>query len=100
MSDGHAVRSPPKENLMAMDTNAVETMPEAETSRWKGRRRGAQAPASAPANGGAVYGLGMIGALAWFIQTAETRADYALAFPKALVWPAILVFRLFRYLEG
>lgn len=84
---------------MAMDTNAADTNAgEEAVARGKRRRRTAQAPASA--NGGAVYGLGMMGALAWFLQTAETRADYALAFPKAMVWPAILVYRLFRYIEG
>ena len=86
---------------MDADMVAVETPVDAETPRrWKARRRREQRPAAAPANGGAVYGLGMMGALAWFIQTAETRADYVLAFPKAMVWPAILVYRLFRYVEG
>lgn len=55
-----------------------------------------QAP---PQGGGAVYGLGMIGALVYFAGTAVTGRDYALAFAKAMVWPAILVYRAFRYLD-
>jgi hypothetical protein len=44
-----------------------------------------------------VYGLGMIGALVYFAGTAESGRDYALAVGKAIVWPALLVYRLFRF---
>jgi hypothetical protein len=57
-------------------------------------RRGAQ-----PQGGGAVYGLGMIGALVYFAGSAETAKDYALAFGKAVVWPALMVFRAFKALD-
>jgi hypothetical protein len=49
--------------------------------------------------GGAVYGLGMIGALAYFVGTSQGGRDYALAVGKAFVWPALLVYRAFRYLD-
>ena len=55
---------------------------------------------SPPPAGGAVYGLGMIGALVYFLRTAESRQDYALAVGKAVVWPALLVYLAFRRLGG
>ncbi len=66
------------------------------------RRRGPRRPerSSGPAGGGAVYGLGMIGALVYFLRTAETREDYLLAVGKAVVWPAILVYLAFKRLGG
>jgi uncharacterized membrane protein len=64
---------------------------------WKA---GMSTTGTPPAGGGAVYGLGMIGALVYFLGTAETRWDYVLAFGKALVWPALLVHRAFRVLGG
>jgi hypothetical protein len=63
--------------------------------RWKagaGRRNGS------PPGSGAVYGLGMIGALVYFLGTATTGLDYVLAFGKAVVWPALLVYRAFKAL--
>jgi hypothetical protein len=64
------------------------------------KRRRAATPSSSPGAGGAVYGLGMIGALVYFLRTAETREDYLLAVGKAVVWPAILVYLAFRRLGG
>lgn len=52
-----------------------------------------------PQGGGAVYGLGMIGALVYFAGSAESAKDYALAFGKAMVWPALMVFRAFKALD-
>ena len=50
--------------------------------------------------GGAVYGIGMIGALVYFLQAAESGWDYVLAFPKAIVWPALLVYKLLKSFYG
>jgi hypothetical protein len=50
------------------------------------------------ANGGAIYGLGMIGALVFFLRTAQTDRDRLLAFPMAMIWPALLVYRLLEFL--
>ncbi len=61
--------------------------------------RTASARGGQPQGGGAVYGLGMIGALAYFIGTSSGGRDYALALGKALVWPALLVYRAFRFLD-
>jgi hypothetical protein len=45
--------------------------------------------------GGAVYGLGFIGAAIYFISTAGSFWMGVLGFLKALVWPAILVYDAF-----
>jgi hypothetical protein len=42
----------------------------------------------------------MIGAMAYFFGSAETGREYALAAPKAVFWPAILVYKLLRYLSA
>ncbi|MEI6621905.1 MAG: hypothetical protein WCP28_08370 [Actinomycetes bacterium] len=47
-------------------------------------------------DGGVVYGLGMIGAAAYFFSSAQSRRDYALAVPKAAIWPTLLVYQLFK----
>lgn len=47
---------------------------------------------------GAVYGLGFIGAAIYFISTATGFWVGVLGFLKAIVWPAFLVYGLFRYL--
>ena len=52
-------------------------------------------PHQADAGGGSVYGLGMIGAAVYFFKQAQGRRDYALAIPKSVVWPALLVYQLF-----
>ncbi len=83
-----------------MDLNETPTVPEtgamAGMAKWKG---GASTPSASPGSG-AVYGLGMIGALVYFMGTAETRTDYLLAVGKAIVWPAILVHLAFKKLDG
>jgi hypothetical protein len=42
----------------------------------------------------------MIGALAYFIVSGDSARDYALALPKVIFWPALLVYKLFRSLPG
>jgi len=42
----------------------------------------------------------MIGALVYFLQAAESGRDYLLAFPKAIVWPALLVYKLLKSFYG
>jgi hypothetical protein len=44
------------------------------------------------AGGGAVYGLGFIGAAIYFISTATTFWMGVLGFLKAIVWPAFLIY--------
>ena len=50
--------------------------------------------ASAP-----VYGLGFIGAAVYYIQYADTFWVGVLGFLKAIVWPAMLVYELLKYLN-
>ena len=46
----------------------------------------------------AVYGLGFIGAAAFFISTATGFWMGVLGFLKAIVWPAFLVYGAFKQL--
>lgn len=48
--------------------------------------------------GGAVYGLGFIGAAIYYISTATSFWVGVLGLLKAIVWPAFLVFELLKYL--
>lgn len=47
---------------------------------------------------GAVYGLGFIGAVVYFITYADSFGAGLLGFLKAIVWPAILVYKLLGFL--
>jgi amino acid permease len=47
---------------------------------------------------GAVYGLGFIGAVVYFIVHATSFWMGVLGFLKALVWPAFLVYGLFKFI--
>ena len=46
------------------------------------------------AGGGAVYGLGFIGALVYYLQNANTLWEGVLGILKAIVWPALLIYKL------
>lgn len=48
--------------------------------------------------GGAVYGLGLIGAAIYFIGKATTFGMGFIGFLKALVWPVFLVMGLLEFL--
>jgi hypothetical protein len=50
--------------------------------------------------GGAVYALGLIGALVYYIQHAVGFWGVVLAILKGLVWPAFLVYHLLRLSSG
>lgn len=52
----------------------------------------------ATATGGAVYGLGMIGAAVYYISGATGFWIGVLGFLKALVWPAFLVYEALKAL--
>lgn len=43
---------------------------------------------------GQVYGLGLIGALVYYIQEADTFWMGVLGILKAIIWPAFLVYKL------
>ena len=48
--------------------------------------------------GGALYGLGFIGALVYFVSTATGILMMLLGVLKAIVWPAYLVYGLLKFL--
>ncbi len=48
--------------------------------------------------GNAVYGLGLIGAVIYYIQAADGFWMGALGILKAIVWPAFLVYELLKAL--
>ncbi|MDD4352426.1 MAG: hypothetical protein PHU71_05660 [Candidatus Gracilibacteria bacterium] len=54
--------------------------------------------ASNCAGGGAVYGLGMIGAAIYYIVNATSFGMGVLGVLKALVWPGFVVFNLMKFL--
>jgi hypothetical protein len=54
-------------------------------------------------NGGpaaAVYGLGLIGALVYYIQQADGFWAVVLGILQALVWPAFLVYQLLELVSA
>ena len=50
-------------------------------------------------SGAALYGLGFVGALIYFIQAATSFWIGVLGFFKALLWPAFLVYYLLEFLK-
>ena len=51
--------------------------------------------AKASGDGGALYGVGFIGAVVYFISTADGFWDGVLGILKSLVWPGFMVYELF-----
>jgi hypothetical protein len=49
--------------------------------------------------GGAFYGLGLIGALFYFLQNASGFNEIMIGIFKSLAWPAFLIFRVLGLLE-
>ena len=50
-------------------------------------------------SGPAIYGLGFIGSLIYFIQAATSFWIGVLGFFKAIFWPAFLVYYLLEFLK-
>lgn len=50
--------------------------------------------------GDAVYGLGVIGALVYYLQHAGTFWDGLVGVFQALLWPAFVVYYLLGYLKA
>jgi len=47
--------------------------------------------------GGAIYGLGFVGAAVYYISTATGFWMGVLGFLKAIIWPALLVFEVLKF---
>lgn len=53
----------------------------------------------AAAGAGAVYGLGIFGAIIYYIQTATGFFDGLIGFFKAFFWPGFMVYELMKLLR-
>lgn len=51
---------------------------------------------SSSAGGGAVYGLGFVGAIVYFVSTAPNFWAGVLGVLKAIVWPAFIVYEILK----
>lgn len=56
-------------------------------------------PANCHGVSGGIYGLAFVGAAIYFIQHATSFWDGVLGVLEALVWPAILVYKLLEFLK-
>ena len=48
---------------------------------------------------GAIYGLGFLGAVIYYFQHSLTFGAGVIGFLKAMVWPAMLVYKLLGFLH-
>ena len=53
---------------------------------------------SSSGSGGALYGVGFLGAAYYYISTAPTFWAALIGLFKAMVWPAFLVFDILKFL--
>ncbi len=56
--------------------------------------------AGAAAGSGAIYGLGIFGALIYYWQQADQAWEYAYAVFQAFFWPAYMVYEAFSALHA
>lgn len=49
--------------------------------------------------GGAVYGLGVVGALFYFLQQAQNATDVLWGIIQSILWPAFVVYKLLAFLN-
>ena len=73
-----------------MTTEINSTEGKKPEKKWNNNNAAAAAP---------VYGFGLIGALVYFIQHANSFWAVLLGFVKAIFWPGILVYELLKYLK-
>lgn len=50
-------------------------------------------------SGGAFYGLGLIGALVYYIQHADSFMAGFIGILKAVVWPAMVIYNILGFLN-
>jgi hypothetical protein len=58
-----------------------------------------RANAAGAGTSGALYGMGFIGALVYFLYHATSFGAGLIGVLKSLVWPAFLVYRLLEFLH-
>jgi len=66
---------------------------ETSAKKWSGGMK-------SDSGGGAVYGLGFVGAVVYFIQTADGFWDGVWGIIQAILWPAFVVFKLLESFYG
>jgi len=76
-----------------MDNETNPSTMEQGHAKWKMKHGHGHGAASG------AYGLGFLGALVYYIQHAETFWIGMLGVLKALVWPAMLVYKLMEFLK-
>ena len=75
--------------------NAAETAQVAAT-----HNRIAMSNNAVTVGGGAIYGLGIFGALVYYLQQANVFWEYLLSFVQGFFWPAWMVYEIFATLGG
>lgn len=48
---------------------------------------------------GAIYGLGAVGAIVYYVQHSNGFWDGVLGILKGIVWPAMIVYKVFELLK-
>jgi len=71
-----------------METGTSEQGPKC---NWKGHMH-------CHGSGGAMYGLGFLGALVYYLTTATTIIGGVIGVFKAVLWPAFLVYGVLKFL--
>jgi hypothetical protein len=77
-----------------MDTETSEQS----TKSWCGWKGNMKKCMPCHGSGGALYGLGFLGALWYYHTTATSLLGGILGVIKAILWPAFLVYGLFKFL--
>ena len=83
--------------VMAMNNENQHHRPA--VSRGRGGVRSHGRNAGAAAGGGAIYGLGIFGALVYFWQQADGFWEHLLSVVQGLFWPAFMVYEVFKALR-
>ncbi|MDD3480711.1 MAG: hypothetical protein PHW75_00575 [Patescibacteria group bacterium] len=84
-----------KAKITAEWDEATEKKIEQKISEWS---KSCKADKGAKAGAGAVYGLGLIGALVYFLGSADGFTEVVVGILKAIVWPGFLVYELMKFL--
>ncbi|MBI4080938.1 MAG: hypothetical protein HY430_04170 [Candidatus Levybacteria bacterium] len=51
------------------------------------------------AGSGAIYGIGMLGALVYYIQHATSFVDGLIGIFKAIFWPGVILYKVLEILQ-
>ena len=54
---------------------------------------------SSRGGGDAVYGMGLIGAVVYYVQHSQSAGAFIVGLLKALFWPAFVVYHLLGFLK-